>query len=95
MAREKYLSEFGASNFLKISWGLVMTIFLLFFIFNAFILNDSDVSTLDAVLFLSYGMLEVYVVETIKRKNPSINKLTPVKIPITAFGKGLTTPRKK
>ncbi len=47
-----------------------MTIFLLFFNFNAFILNDSDVSTLDAVLFLSYGMLGVFVFGNANIRNP-------------------------
>jgi len=73
MAREKFIREFGISKGLKISWGLVMTLLVLFFLFNAFTLTGETSTLLDWTIFVSYGFLAVFVFATADIRNRLYN----------------------
>lgn len=73
MAREKYVKTLGFKKFLNISFGLITTLLLLWLIFNAFIFETAQLSVLDVVLFLSYGLLGVYVFANADIRNKLYN----------------------
>ena len=73
MARENYFKTFGLGKFLSISFGLLTSLLLLWLVFNAFIFNTAELSVLDVVLFLSYGLLGVYVFANADIRNKLYN----------------------
>ena len=73
MARENYIKSFGLGKFLSISFGLLTSLLLLWLVFNAFIFNSAELSVLDVVLFLSYGLLGVYVFANADIRNKLYN----------------------
>ena len=75
MARESFFKRFAVSKFLNISFGLITSLLLLWLIFNAFIFSSSggEVSVLNVITFLSYGILGVYVFANADIRNKLYN----------------------
>lgn len=75
MALESYSKRFGIGKFLNISFGLITSLLLLWLIFNSFIFSSSDgeLSLLNVITFLSYGMLGVYVFANADIRNKLYN----------------------
>ena len=74
MVLESYKKRFGFTKFLSVSFGLVTSLLLLWLIFNSFIFaNSTDLSLLNIITFLSYGILGVYVFANADIRNKLYN----------------------
>ena len=74
MALESYGKRFGIGKFLNISFGLITSLLLLWLVFNSFIFaGEGDLSVLNVITFLSYGILGVYVFANADIRNKLYN----------------------